>query len=145
MGRSIGQITPSGAILQVKVMASSQRVDWLKANGLPFPSPYIAKALIDTGASSTCLDDDIVVALGLDYSGSTLVHTPSTMGVGIQKYTYDVSVVFGDGQKDPRTFTRELVGTELRSQGIDLLIGRDILAKCILNYDGPNGIFKILF
>jgi hypothetical protein len=58
---------------------------------------------------------------------------------------YDVSVVFGDGKPGPRTYTLELIETDLASQGFDLLVGRDILARCILNYDGPNGVFSIAF
>jgi len=65
--------------------------------------------------------------------------------VPVYRHTYDVCVIFGDGKPDPRTYTLELVETELASQGITLLVGRDILRRCILQYDGPNGIFDLKF
>ncbi len=144
MGRIFGAIV-HGAIFEAKVMASPQRVHWLKSHGQPFPSPIVIRALIDTGASSSCLDSGIVASLGLDPSGSVSVHTPSTMGVAVPKYTYDASLVFGDGKPDSRTYTLDFIETELASQGFELLVGRDILAKCLLNYNGPNGIFDLSF
>ncbi len=101
--------------------------------------------MIDTGASTTCVDIGVVNTLGLDPSGSLSVHTPSTMGVAVQKLTYDASVVFGDGRPHPRSYTLELIETDLASQGFELLVGRDILGRCVLHYDGPNGIFDFNF
>jgi hypothetical protein len=144
MGKLFGQIA-NGAVFEAKVMASPQRVAWLKANGRYYPPPHVVRALVDTGASSSCVDVGVVSSLGLDPSGSASVHTPSTMGLAVYKLTYDACVVFGDGKPDPRTYVLDLIETDLASQGFELLIGRDILARCVLNYDGPNGIFSIAF
>jgi predicted aspartyl protease len=146
MGRILGQIVGGhGALFSVKLMASPQRVAKLKSLGMVFPVPVVGRALVDTGASHTCIDIGIINALGLSPTGSTPVHTPSTRGAAIVMDLYDVSVVFGDGKPGPRTYTLELIETDLASQGFDLLVGRDILARCILNYDGPNGVFSIAF
>ncbi len=144
MGQLFGLLR-DGATFDVKVMASPQRVAWLKRRGLPFPSPIVVCGLIDTGASSTCIDEEVVRSLDLNPSNYVAVHTPSTMGVPVHRNAYDVSIVFGDSKPDPRTYTLELVATELASQGILLLVGRDILKRCIFQYDGPNGIFDLRY
>ncbi len=98
----------------------------------PYPIAQVpVRGLIDTGASCSCVDVGVVTSLGLDPSGSVTVHTPSTMGIAIQKLTYDASIVFGDGKPHPRTYTLDLIETALASQGFELLIGRDILARCV--------------
>ena len=144
MGRVFGQ-TSQGAVIEAKVMAGPQRVAWLKSQGRVFPSPVSVRGLIDTGASCSCIDVGVVTRLGLDPSGSASVHTPSAMGVAIQKLTYDASIILGDGKPHPRSYLLDLIETELAGQGFELLIGRDILARCVLHYDGPNGIFELTF
>jgi hypothetical protein len=41
--------------------------------------------------------------------------------------------------------TIAVIETELADQGFHFLVGRDILDRCILNYDGPNGMFQLSF
>jgi hypothetical protein len=65
----VGSIGPWGPIIDVKVMQSNQRVAALKKAGRPFSSPYIVRGLIDTGASISALDVDVIRALGLDPRG----------------------------------------------------------------------------
>ena len=144
MGRLIGQ-SEGGATFDAKVMASPQRVAWLRAHGHPFPPPVTIRSLIDTGASSSCIDGSIVHRLGLEPRDLIEIHTPSTMGVPVLRNTYDISIIFGEGQPDPRTYTLEIVETELLDQGFLLLVGRDILNRCVFHYDGPNWIFELRY
>jgi len=41
--------------------------------------------------------------------------------------------------------TVPVIATELTSQGISALIGRDVLASCLLIYDGISGTFTLAF
>jgi hypothetical protein len=143
VGRHIGQIERGGPFLDVKLMASPQRVAHLKAVGLPFPAPKIVRSLIDTGASCSAFDEHLVGMLGLVPTGLVPIATPTTGGVPVDRYLYDVSVVIGDGRADPRTYTIGMVASGLASEGFTVLIGWDILSRCVLRCDGPNGMFTL--
>jgi hypothetical protein len=64
------------------------------------PPPVIVRALIDTGASCTCLDPLVIAKLGLAPSGTVQVHTPSTAGSAVTCNQFDVAVgVFMDSDE----------------------------------------------
>ena len=87
------QITSqSGPTLDVFVAVSSLRHQALLSANSPVPNPLPVRALIDTGASMTCVD-------------------PSE--------------------------------TNLASFGYEVLIGRDVLNKCLLVYNGPLAVFSL--
>ena len=73
-----GSIGPWGPTIYVKVMQSNQRVEALKKAGLKFSSPVVVLGLIDSGASNSVLDPEIIKALGLDPRGTVVIHTPSS-------------------------------------------------------------------
>ncbi len=59
---------------------------------------------------------------------------------------YDVAFVISDGQDNHLIdFTLEVVECDLRHQGFDVLIGRDVLNRIKLIYDGLNGEATIFF
>ena len=53
------KIEPNGLILNVQVGVSAEREASLQKNSLPVPTPVVVKGIIDTGASSTCIDPAI--------------------------------------------------------------------------------------
>lgn len=38
-----------------------------------------------------------------------------------------------------------VIASDLSLQGIDALVGRDILARCLFVYDGPANMFSLAF
>ena len=53
MGKYLGKLEARGPFIEIKVMATRQRVEVLKSLNLPYPGPAAIRALIDTGASSS--------------------------------------------------------------------------------------------
>ena len=143
MGKYLGKLEARGPFIEIKVMATRQRVEVLKSLNLPYPGPATIRALIDTGASSSALDEGIVGRLKLTPTGSVSVHTPSTGPTHDTCDQYDVTVVLGENAPDPKTFTVGVLGSRFASEGFFALIGWDILSQCILTCDGPSRSFSL--
>ena len=111
------------------------------------PPPIVVQALVDTGASSTCLDLNSLAPLGLAQRGTTLIHTPSTGATPVEAPLYDVRLVLLHVEK--KSFCQfdavPVIGASLAEQGIQGLIGRDILSECLFIYDGPSATFTLAF
>jgi hypothetical protein len=61
-----------GPLLQVEISIPSALEQLLAAQNQPIPSPKTGWALIDTGATRTCVDAKTVSALGVNPIGVTL-------------------------------------------------------------------------
>jgi hypothetical protein len=94
--------------------------------------------LIDTGASITSVDVSIIQSLGIQPVGISNVFTPQG---STQQELFPVKLSFIG---TPIIFNfSSVLGSELRNQGIFALIGRDVLSRCILIYNGPAGHFSL--
>jgi len=133
------QLSPSGPLLDILVGVSQPRQDALKKAGITVPTPVQARLLVDTGASGTAVDTGILNQLKLTPTGAMTIHTPSTGAAGHQVNQYDVSLLIPH-QMLTRQFHALAVGEcSLRTtQGIDGLLGRDILEHCLFIYSGPD-------
>ena len=130
------------------VSASGPRLSAMQAAGQPWPNPVSVRGLVDTGASATVVDKAVLSQLGLTPTGMASVHTPSTGTTPHQCLQYDVGLVVpGNQQSDPPLLQATLAVTEsdFSMQGIQALIGRDLLRSCILVYNGATGLFSLAF
>lgn len=76
------------------------------------------------------------------------MHTPSTGADPVDAAQYDVSLAIPAGPGQPALIfeTVPVVASELlEAQGIHALIGRDILGRCVLHYNGAMGIFTVAY
>lgn len=139
--------THLGPIINVIVDVTPARREALIAGNQPVPPYQLARMLVDTGASCTCVDPFIIAKLGINPTGVSSIHTPSTQGAPASHSQYDVSLVIkGAGAADIKVFdAMPIVEAQLRSQGIDGLLGRDALAECLIVYDGSNSLFTLAF
>ena len=73
--------------------------------------------------------------------------TPSTGAQGHVTDQYDASLQIYSAVDEPplEIPVIAVVASELRVQGIDALIGRDVLRHCLLNYNGEMEIFTLAF
>jgi hypothetical protein len=80
----------------------------------------------------------IFTALGLQPTGTAPMLTPSTGATPQDADTYDVGIVIPNAQENPLIFPVLAVSAcELYAgQGFHALVGRDILARCLLIYNG---------
>lgn len=138
-----------GPLLDFSVGVTTPREQVLKAVGKPVPPPQSVRGLIDTGASHTVLDKSIITGLCLNPSGITRIKTPSTGQGTHQCYLYDVKFHFisNQGIRIPLASLPSLpvLECDLSAQGIQALIGRDVLASCALFYNGDVSRFALAF
>ena len=112
-----GRLESRGPFIEVRVMATPQRVAVLKATGTSFPAPLTIRALIDTGASASTIDSTILRGLGLTPTGVVRIHTPSTGSQYLHRDQFDVCMAIGNPNDPPETYIIGVIGAELASEG----------------------------
>lgn len=137
----------TGPMLDMVVNASMPRLLALEADGQPAPESQNIRALIDTGASCTCIDPTVLAALGLQPTGKALMTTPSTGAIPAEADTYDVCIFIpAPGNQQPLIKAVISVCTsQLIHQGFHALLGRDILKDCHFTYNGSAEFFTLAY
>jgi predicted aspartyl protease len=125
-----------GPIVQVTASIDQNAAKVLLAQGKTVPNKA-GFALIDTGASNTCIDEQAARDLGLP-----VIDVGSMQSASHEKHPcniYPVQIV------TPVVTLNSMrtMGANLGSQGLLILIGRDVLAVCTLFYNGPSGQFTL--
>lgn len=141
------QITPDGPLCDAFVGVSQARRDALTAAGQTVPNVVRVRALIDTGASCTCVDPSALRSLGLTPTGSVPVNTPTTGATPLNRDQYDISLQIPHPQLYPLLRnTIAVVEAELfLIQGFHVLIGRDVLGDCVLVYHGDAEFYSLSY
>jgi hypothetical protein len=135
-------------IVSVFIGASVPRQQALLASGLPVPALVVMRLLIDTGASCVSLDQTAIAPLGLVPTGVATVHTPSTAAAAPHSCNqYDVSLILPPGTAGPPLVLEALPVLEgaFLHQGHDGLLGRDVLANCVLVFNAPGGGYTLAY
>lgn len=131
--------------MDLAIGVSNPRAEALKKLSLPVPQLIVVRALVDTGASCTCVDPAILKQLNLTPTGSVPVHSPTTGQNPVAQDQYDVSLTLMHAKLSLTIPSLPVIQSELAIQGIHALIGRDILKDCLLVYDGQLGVFTLAF
>ena len=105
------------------------------------------QALVDTGASESCIDLKLAADLNLVSRGERRSFAGN--GQDNVHQTYEISLLI-EGNESNKLFPCLPSGIDLKALKTDgiaicFIIGRDILSKCIFTYDGINGTFSIQF
>lgn len=143
------QLSPQGALVSAAIGVSEARRAALTAASEAIPNVVPIRAIIDTGASSTCVDPSVLkTALNLTPTGNTTVVTPSTGNQPVNVDQYDICLLVPANPNETPFYIANLpvVCMELLgSQGFHALIGRDVLARCIFSYNGSIGWFTLAY
>lgn len=131
----------------VTLMVSGPKQQALISAGHPVPPPVQANLLVDTGASCTSIDARFVPLLGLVPTGATKVHTPSTGATPVEQLVFDVALfISGHPGSAPHLIgSLPIIAADFSAQGIDGLLGRDVLRLCRMTYSGPDGLIMLSF
>ena len=130
----------NGAIITIFVGVSDARAVALKKASVLVPPPISVQGLVDTGASGLCIDPSIAKQLSLQPTGSVPMITPSTGTTPVNALLYDVSIKIPHAGNSLDFDSIPAIESDLINQGFGALIGRDILSKCLLIYDGISKI-----
>ncbi|HMB53752.1 MAG TPA: hypothetical protein VKU40_10565 [Thermoanaerobaculia bacterium] len=130
------------------VTVSRSRAAALKTANKPVPKPVPIRALVDTGASCSSVDPDVLAKLSLTPTGVASLFTSSTGAQPHDCDQYDVGLLI-PGPPGAQPFLKETVPVVAASffehHGFHALVGRDVLSSCVLTYNGSMGWFTLAF
>jgi hypothetical protein len=126
-----------GPLISVTVQPQQGIAQALATQGKASTPSKSGFALIDTGASNTCIDDELakdlqllVIDVGFMISASH-AKTPCQI--------YPVNLILNAPPNLLNFQSIRVCGAALKGHGVDILIGRDILSACVLFYNGQRG------
>jgi Aspartyl protease len=128
-----------GPVIQVTISVVDAAAQALKALHQPVPSPVEGNMMIDTGAGGSVVAPGIAARLGLKPVGMQTIGTPATP-TPIQLPTFAVRLTLPNGP----FFEITAIEAPLGGQAIDGVIGRDVLAQCVLIYIGYMNQFTLV-
>ena len=139
-------IQANGLLVDVNVGASAAMRALLWRKNRPPPPPVHVTLLVDTGANTTMLSDQIMRTLNLPVRAKSRVHTSTTDAQGAECDVFDVSPTLLPHLLQPRSWEAiEVLSTPLLNHGIAGLLGRDLLQYLVLTYDGPRGEARLVY
>ena len=139
------QLTPQGPVVELLIGVSQPREAALRQQSQPVPEPARLRALLDTGASGTVVDPEIIRHLALTPTSAGQVATPATPTVPQPVDLYDVRITLLHPELAFSFHAVPVIAAPLKHLGVHALIGRDLLANCLLVYDGRNGTYSLAF
>lgn len=141
-------LAPEGALVDILLGLSASQVKKLHAALMSVPAPVSSRALIDTGAEITCVDGALIQTANLTIHGTTLSNLPAHGGINISLlYDASLTIVHPSGNPSDNLVIRNLPVLEvpLAPLGYQVLIGRDVLAKCAFLYYGLKNRFRLSY
>lgn len=126
-----------GPVLQVSITVEQNAGKALVAQGKPLPTPQTGLALIDTGASNSCIDEQAAKKLGLPVIDVGFMVSASHEKVPCNIYPILITTPIVSFNL-PRA-----MGAALSGHGLVAIIGRDLLQTCTLFYNGVAGQFTL--
>lgn len=137
-----------GPVLQVLVEVARPLAASLRAQGKAVPQPTSGLALIDTGATRSAVDESVIQALGVQPIGVVSIGTAA----GVQQQSVYSARFSFPGTTLPAMEFAQLIGVDLRGHVVPhfqapliALIGRDILSKFVIVYNGPSASVTLAF
>jgi len=121
-----------GPCCPIEVSLPQTLIILLSQQGQQTPPPVSGQALIDTGASVSAIDLSVISRLQLNPIGVVSV---GTAGGPTRRNLYPARFIL------PRLVIdlEAVIGADLSPFNIIALIGRDILSRFIMIYNGPAG------
>ena len=131
-----------GPILQVSVSIPQALAALYTSQQIPLPSPITGLALIDTGATRSCVHAPIMSNLGVNPIGVVISGTPAGQvlhSLYPAHFTFPATNIEIDFAS---VVGVDLSGQIINGQQLISLIGRDVLSMGILIYNGMTGTFS---
>jgi len=136
-------LSSAGPLLQVQVMVPPALAALLGQSNQPIPAPGTGWALIDTGATRTCVDKAVLDELEVQATGAI---TTGTAAGPAQQLLYPAKLNFPGANFEIEfgsVIGVDLSGQSIAGQNVIVLLGRNVLSRCVLVYNGPGGIFTL--
>jgi predicted aspartyl protease len=131
-------------VVLLYVGISVDRLEILREQGLPIPVARTVRALVDTGASRTIVEEKYLRSLELPPLSEEDVYTASTGDIPLRLKIFAVELSLAEDVTG--TLARNLpvfASPDLSGLGVQVLLGRDVLRRLILTYNGPEQEFHL--
>ena len=134
----------NGMIVDVLLSCGGDRLKQLLAQNAPIPAPIWARGMIDTGTNVSAVSLPLLRQLGIEKGEAV-----KTEGIGgeFETHSYEVSLTIADkaALTGPTYSPPDVSVIHLDAEGVDVLIGLDVLMACRLVLDGPARLFTLDF
>lgn len=138
-------LAKQGFLVAIELRVPEQLEKLLLSENKPVPAPLTGPGLVDTGATFSMIDDGAVAHLCVSPVG---VVTLGTAGGSKQSALYPVRFAIPTPPPNQPLLRVEFAGITagpLKDCGLLCLIGRDILSRGVLVYDGGGGHVSLSF
>jgi hypothetical protein len=125
-----------GPVVRLKLSPCRSAQEARRRMGKTIHTPIEVDALIDTGASHSVLQDNLLEPLGVLPVGLVLLNT--TIDESVRCYEFFLQAELG-----PLRFAAVFLGAPLPASHFQAIIGRDVLDNFTMLYDGPNKRFTL--
>jgi len=132
-------LTQRGPVVQVTVNVEQHIAQQLLQEGQVLPTPVSGLALLDTGATRTCIDETVAQSLHLPVIDVATI--ASATHASTQQNVYPIQIEVSG--LPIKINAPKAIGVPLSVQGLIVLIGRDVLQNCTLFYNGLTGSFTL--
>jgi hypothetical protein len=146
-----GPIRREGAVIGVLVGLAEADCQALRSAGKPVPAPQSARALIDIGADASCASGSLLApvwsaqVMPLRFVFANL-GPAGNFGVAAE-YATTLTIVHPSSNRRADLVLRNqpVIEQALDHLEYQVIIGRDILARCLLVYDGRGHEFTLAY
>jgi len=129
-----------GPVIDILISTTRPELEAGRAIGLQYQELAV-KALIDTGAALTIINPQIAASCKLVQTDWSMINS---VGGRAGEYPAHAAAISFPGTELPTFDVIRVVACPIIKQPFfSCLIGRDILRKWLLIYDGPNGVLEI--
>jgi hypothetical protein len=132
--------------VELLVGVHEARRDVLQRNNFPVPPRRRVRAQVDTGTTFSLIDTQILRGLGVLLLDRMAARTSSPSGEPQEFNRYAVSLGLDAGGVEmhmAEVLILECVFTP--EDGIQALLGQDVLKHCLFMYNGPQNSFSLAY
>ena len=131
-----------GPIVRVTLSLSDAMQGAFRELGREVPGPVHGFALIDTGATATCMDEAAARKAGLPITGTGSIASASHAAHAVPLFSGKLTL----DELNVAAHIRRGMGVNLSGfPNLVALIGRDLLQTAVLVYNGPDGHVSLAF
>jgi hypothetical protein len=129
-----------GPVIDILISTTRPELEEGRAIGLQFQELAV-KALIDTGAALTIINPQVATSCKLLQTDWSMIN--SVGGLAGEYPAHAAAISFPGTNLPSFDVVRVVACPIIKQPFFSCLIGRDILRKWVLKYDGPNGELEI--
>jgi hypothetical protein len=129
----------TGPKIAVTISHPQKSIALAERSHVDLRKPYTVTALIDTGASRTVISPQLATTCGLQKTGEVRI---SSAGHITNRPEF-VGAIHFPGQELRGFDPISLVACPLPEQDVACLLGRDVLERWSLTYDGRSGLVEV--